>query len=514
MTRVERRQTERKTLEMQTYINIEPNNVGIVLNVSAGGLCFHSIDPVKHNGTIRFGLSGQKQRVEAEGVLVWSDETQRAGVRFTSLSAVARDKVRNWLSQSATLPQPMASAAQSTRNTEPVGDRPAPLFVDSPRRRPRMRLSGFSSGLATGLLISVFVTAGFIFHGYRHEFGEWLIRTGERFAGKSQAHSVAVAAPAEIVLPASTPTASPARKVVPLPEQKVVPAPRKESVARASAPVPQAEKVRPQPEPTASQVSAASAKPQVAKLEPAKLVAAAPNSAADPGPKVDTTPASTTAPLRPAATSAPTTPVVLASTAAKLETTPRPAPASTLDVRSAESKSTNSLSTLEVFFEVGKFKNPLLAHDEADKVARLGFPAAAVHKHFLWSNSYQVLVGPYNDEERAKTTHDTLVSKGFDPQTFEKGSRSLTLASTLSTEGGSAPEGDYVISWESYIGNASVKFLRNNLLVAKANARWEKRDAKYRWDSYVYRKNPDGSRTLLEIHFGGMRQALVFGRAS
>jgi len=28
----------------------------------------------------------------------------------------------------------------------------------------------------------------------------------------------------------------------------------------------------------------------------------------------------------------------------------------------------------------------------------------------------------------------------------------------------------------------------------------------------VYRRNPDGSRTLLEIHFGGMRQALVFGK--
>jgi hypothetical protein len=41
-----------------------------------------------------------------------------------------------------------------------------------------------------------------------------------------------------------------------------------------------------------------------------------------------------------------------------------------------------------------------------------------------------------------------------------------------------------------------------------------KREVKYPRDAYVYRKNPDGSRTLLEIHFGGMRQALVFGKAS
>jgi hypothetical protein len=37
---------------------------------------------------------------------------------------------------------------------------------------------------------------------------------------------------------------------------------------------------------------------------------------------------------------------------------------------------------------------------------------------------------------------------------------------------------------------------------------------KYPRDEYVYRRNPDGSRTLLEIHFEGMRQALVFGKAS
>ena len=200
--------------------------------------------------------------------------------------------------------------------------------------------------------------------------------------------------------------------------------------------------------------------------------------------------------------------------AAKLEATAKPEPAAQPAVTTQDSRATNTPSTSEVFFEVGKFKNPTLAQNEADKVARLGFPASAVQKGFLWTNSYRILVGPYNDEEQAKTTHDSLISDGFKPRTFERGSRSLTLASTVSTDGGPAPEGDYVISWESYIGNASVKFLRNSSLVATANARWEKRDAKYPRDTYVYRRNPDGSRTLLEIHFEGMRKALVFGRSS
>ena len=50
MTGPERRQTPRTTLEKHAYINIEPNNGGIVLNASDEGLCFYSFDPVHKNG--------------------------------------------------------------------------------------------------------------------------------------------------------------------------------------------------------------------------------------------------------------------------------------------------------------------------------------------------------------------------------------------------------------------------------------------------------------------------------
>ena len=529
MATSERRQAERQILEKQAYINIEPNNVGIVLNVSAGGLCFHSIDPVKRNGTIRFGLSGQQQRIEAEGVLVWSDETQKAGLRFTSLSATARDRVRNWLTQPTTPPRPAVRTDQGTRDAMAAADNPAPLPVGSPQPRPRMQLSGFSRGLATGLLLSLFVTCGFLFHGYRHEFGEWLIRTGERFAAKPQPQTVAIASPPQTVSPtppsapaaASTVTKEPSvaspPKTVLLPKQTVVPEP-KAAAARSSAPLVKAARVQQEPERIAPQTPATAVKPQTAaKLEPAEpAVVAATKPTSNLAPRVDAPPAVAPATLRSSTTSNPVTPVPMASNlvVAKLDSVPKAEPASQPSVGTEESKTTNAPSISETFFEVGKFKNPLQAHDEVDKVARLGFPVTAVQKGFLWTSSYHVLVGPYGDEERAKTTHDTLVSDGFKPRTFERGSRSLTLASTLSTDGGRAPEGEYVISWESYIGNASVRFLRNNSLVATANAKWVKRDVKYPRDAYVYRRNPDGSRTLLEIHFEGMRQALVFGKSS
>jgi hypothetical protein len=167
-----------------------------------------------------------------------------------------------------------------------------------------------------------------------------------------------------------------------------------------------------------------------------------------------------------------------------------------------------------MYFEVGKFKDELQAHDTTDKLAQLGFPATAVQKGHLWRNSYHVLVGPYGDEDVAKVTHENLVSRGFKARPFERGSRGFSFRSGLTLNGAQTPVGDYTISWESYVSDASVKFLHDNYVVATADGRWVKRGVKYDRDAYVYRRNGDGSRTLLEIHFGGMRQALVFGKSS
>ena len=66
-------------MDKHAYINIEPNNGGIVLNVSDGGLCFHSFDPVRRNGPVRFWFSQHNQRIEADAELAWTDATQKGG---------------------------------------------------------------------------------------------------------------------------------------------------------------------------------------------------------------------------------------------------------------------------------------------------------------------------------------------------------------------------------------------------------------------------------------------------
>jgi hypothetical protein len=550
MTNLERRQTPRTTIARHAYINIEPNNGGIVLNVSDGGLCFHSFDPVQRNGKIRFWFSDHNRRIEASGALAWMDETQKGGLRFTALPADAHEQIRNWMSQPGVKfaagvvstskgPQPGASLAPTaiptaTHTATPTAvpaARPAETKVvpvspqappspalKAPVQEPRAprHLSGFSRGLATGLLISAVVVAAFLFQSYRREFGESLIHLGEQFAAKPQIQTPVVAAASPAVSPGPTAPLATSLVVVQSPPRfaKTPPQPK---------PAPRSEKLRAQPEKVVPQPRPGANKPQESKVAlpgpttTTTLAAAAvvPASVtATPAPKLSVAASTTPSPsLTSPATSLPTAASSSNPVPAKVALVPKVEPAKPPEVQTESSTAENTASTSELYFEVGKFKNQSRAHIELDKLAQLGFPATAVQKGFLWSNSYHVLVGPYGDEDRARTTHQSLVSNGFNPRPFERGSRAFTLNSPVTLNGARTPPGDYIVSWESYLDDARVKFLHNDFLVATANGRWVKRDVKFPRDAYVYRRNADGSRTLLEIRFGGTRQTLVFAKS-
>ena len=46
-------------------------------------------------------------------------------------------------------------------------------------------------------------------------------------------------------------------------------------------------------------------------------------------------------------------------------------------------------------------------------------------------------------------------------------------------------------------------------MVKTAQAKWVSREVPYEHDEIMYRGNGQGSRTLLELHFAGVSQALV-----
>ena len=125
-------------------------------------------------------------------------------------------------------------------------------------------------------------------------------------------------------------------------------------------------------------------------------------------------------------------------------------------------------------------------------------------------SSYQVLVGPYSDAAEEKRINSDLLSHGYNPRPFERGSRDFAFRSRVMVDRTKVPLGDCTISWESYVTEAKVKFTQDRGVVATTAAKWMKRPRKYSNDEYVYNNQSDGSRPLVEIHFAGLDRALVF----
>jgi hypothetical protein len=92
--------------------------------------------------------------------------------------------------------------------------------------------------------------------------------------------------------------------------------------------------------------------------------------------------------------------------------------------------------------------------------------------------------------------------------------RTLSFRTPVKLNGAEMMPGFYEVAWVSHSPEATVTFRRNGQVVATAAGKWVERDAKSPADSVVYSNNADGSHTLMELRFGGMKQVLVFGQGS
>src|ERR1700692_2576885 len=113
----ERRLNIRKPLEHIAYLSLPPNNGGLVLDVSEGGLAFRAIAPVEADGPIHFRFAiDSATRIKAVGELAWKDETGKSGgLRFTELPDEAREQIRLWAGQSQTRAQTRAKTFAQTK---------------------------------------------------------------------------------------------------------------------------------------------------------------------------------------------------------------------------------------------------------------------------------------------------------------------------------------------------------------------------------------------------------------
>jgi len=346
----------------------------------------------------------------------------------------------------------------------------------------RRVLRGFSGGLATGLLISALFGAAVLLYANRERFGESLIQWGERLGARSRLQTV----PAE---------------PHPGPQE---PSTTVSSLSAVSAPIP----VYRSDEPV-SQPAPRAAKSDPVKLEPTVPVRSAPIPRADAVISPALPPESL--PVIPIAPTSNLNPGVFASA---------PPTANFSSNRIETSKETGIELPSERYLEVGKFKERFRADQTSDRLGQLGFPAIVTQRGHLWISSYYVLVGPYGNDREVKAAHKGLMSRGFKPRSFERGSRNFSLRSgfklngILTLNGIPIPFGDYSISWESYASDAVVKFDDKQSVVITTEGKLVRSPDWHDNNAFVYIINADGSRTLLEIRFAGTNQTLVFGKSS
>jgi hypothetical protein len=113
---LERRQSPRKRFENLLYVEVEPGNGGMVLNLSEQGFGFRAVKRVRTKQEVKFAFNlDERRRVEGHGRLEWSDKEGRvAGVHFTDVSDEFLSDMRNWMANAVEYPMLSADAGPSS----------------------------------------------------------------------------------------------------------------------------------------------------------------------------------------------------------------------------------------------------------------------------------------------------------------------------------------------------------------------------------------------------------------
>jgi len=117
---LERRQSPRKRFENLLYVEVEPGNGGMVLNLSERGFGFRAVKRVRPKTEVKFAFNlDEKRRVEGRGRLEWSDKEGRvAGVQFTEVSDEFLSTMRKWMANA--IEYPMQNAGPGSSSSVPV----------------------------------------------------------------------------------------------------------------------------------------------------------------------------------------------------------------------------------------------------------------------------------------------------------------------------------------------------------------------------------------------------------
>lgn len=352
-----------------------------------------------------------------------------------------------------------------------------------------MKISGFTRGVAAGILLSLCAFSALLFsYQHRADFGESLIRIGKRLAGNQGAGTAPPPLPGQTV---AVPSPAPLQAVIPV---------ENESLGKRSTHIP------------SSQVDADPDDVTVRLFPqpPRSRIASPP-----PTPAESLKNETDSAPALPVSASVNATDGLFAGLEPPVSMSqPDPLVAPRHSEIAPSFSASPTLSKVEMFFDLGRFKREPVAQKLREKLAALGIESTVISKRRLWGNSYQVLAGPYDDHEAERQIYAALLTHGYKPRPFERGSRDFAFRSKVTIDGSLLTAGLFTVAWESYISEARVRFSQGDGLFAAVDGIWVKRPTRFTQNEYVYQIRPNGSRSLLELHFGGMDRALVFAKVN
>jgi hypothetical protein len=97
---------------------------------------------------------------------------------------------------------------------------------------------------------------------------------------------------------------------------------------------------------------------------------------------------------------------------------------------------------------------------------------------------------------------------------FAANKGSLQLMDPVTLNGKQLKAGDYSLQWDGSGNNVQLSILQGKKVVATTPAQLINLEQSPNNGAAIVKNNPDGSRSLAEIHFGGKKYALAIGADS
>ena len=92
-----------------------------------------------------------------------------------------------------------------------------------------------------------------------------------------------------------------------------------------------------------------------------------------------------------------------------------------------------------------------------------------------------------------------------------KNERKLAITNDALVSGKMLRAGKYNVGWVSQSRQATITFYSGKEALTTVEGKWVDRRSEYKQDMVMYANHPDGSKSIVEIHFAGMSRALVLG---